>query len=147
MMNPEGEKPPKPPAAKWIVPGAAGIVFIIAALLCCVYQAYTWVLATAFAGCFLVLTARKKFRLLRAAAKALNAGRSEIVVFYRDANSGREIRRPVIPVSADTLYFYGFSTEKNDTCLFRWNRMIRALDNEKELTKDDLLSRIENPQT
>jgi hypothetical protein len=145
MMNLAGKKPEKKnPAApvKWVIPGAAGLVFIIAALICCLYQAYTWVLAAAFTGCFLVLTARKKFRLLKAAAKALRSGRNEIVVWYRDANSGREIRRTVIPVYADSLYFYGFSTEKSDTCLFRWNRMIRVLDKGRELTKDDLLSRI-----
>jgi hypothetical protein len=131
-------------SVKWVVLGAAGIAFMIAALVCYVCRMYTWVLASSFVGCFLVMTARKRLRLLRAAAKALGAGRSEIVVVYRDANSGREIRRSVIPVHADNLYFYGFSTEKNDTCLFRWNRMLRALDNGKALTRDDLLSKIEN---
>jgi hypothetical protein len=146
-MKLPGKKPETKNTAasvKWVILGAAGIAFMIAALICYFSRIYSWVLASAFVGCFLVMTARKKLWLLKAAAKALRAGRSEIVVFYRDANSGKEIRRSVIPVHADSLYFYGFSTDKNATCLFRWNRMLRALDNGKELKKDDLLFRIEN---
>ncbi|MDR0585393.1 MAG: hypothetical protein LBG57_13755 [Treponema sp.] len=130
--------------AKWIILGIAGIAFIIAALICYVSKVYTFVFTAAFVGCFLVMTSWKRLRLLKAAEKAVSAGRAEITVFYRDANSGREIQKSVIPVSADNLYFYGFSTEKNGICLFRWNRILRALDNERELKKDDLLSRIEN---
>jgi hypothetical protein len=128
---------------KWAAAGTAGMVLIGVAIVCYLRQTYTWVLALAFAGCFFLLTAWKRIRLLGAAAKALGAGRAEITILYRDANSGREIERSVIPLRADNLYFYGFSTEKNDACLFRWNRIIRALDRGRELKKDDILARIE----
>ncbi|MDR3247894.1 MAG: hypothetical protein LBT39_03820, partial [Treponema sp.] len=111
--------------------------------ICFSRQIYTWVLAAAFAGCFLGSAAWKKLRLLRAAVKALKAGRSEIVLIYRDANL-KETHLSIVPVGADSLYFYGFSSERNDTRMFRWNRIIRAQDNEKELTKDEVLSYLES---
>jgi hypothetical protein len=129
---------------KWALTGGAGLVFAAFAVVCYLRQNYTWVLASAFTGCFLLLSAWKRIRLLMAAAKALEGGRREITILYRDANSGGKTEGSVIPLGADGLYFYGFSTEKNDVRLFRWNRIIRALDGERELKRDEVLARIED---
>jgi energy-converting hydrogenase Eha subunit G len=143
-MNSENSKPDITAAvAKWLILGAAGIGFISAALVCYFHGYYTWVLAAAFAGCFLVITAWKKLRLLKAALRAVREGRAEITIFYRDGNL-RETEQTVVPVEADGLFFYGFSRERNDTCMFRWNRIRRVSDKGKDLTKDELLSRAES---
>jgi hypothetical protein len=143
-MNLESEKPNiSATAAKWIILGIIGIGCLIAALVSYSRQLYTWIFAMALVGLFLVTTAWKKLRLLRAAAKALGAGRGELVVFYRDGNL-KESQLPVIPVGADSLYFYGFSRERNDTRTFQWKRIIRVTDNEKDLTQNDILSRLES---
>jgi hypothetical protein len=139
-MNPE--KPKIAAAlAKWFVLGFAGIGFFGAAFACYFFRYYTWVLVAVFAGCFLVITAGKRLWLLRASLRAVQEGRGEIVIFYRDGNQ-KESQQPVVPVGGDSLFFYGFSRERNDTHPFRWNRIRRASDNGKDLTKDDLLSRI-----
>jgi hypothetical protein len=129
--------------AKWIILGLMGIACIITALICYFRRYYTWVLATAFVGCFLASTAWKKVRLLRASVKAIKEGRSGIVLFYRDGNL-KETQETVIPAGSDRLYFYGFSPERNDTRSFRWNRVIRAQENGKDLNQDDIVSRIKN---
>jgi energy-converting hydrogenase Eha subunit G len=143
-MNSENNKPNITTAlAKGLIPGAAGIGFITAALACYFHQYYTWVLAAAFIGCFLVITAWKKLRLLKAAVRAVREGRGEITIFYRDGNL-RETGQTVVPVGADSLFFYGFSRERNDTCMFRWNRIRRVSDKGNDLTKDELLFRAES---
>jgi hypothetical protein len=140
-MNPE--KPKIAPAlTKWFILGLAGIGFLGAAFACYFLRYYTWILAAVFVGCFLVITAGKRLWLLRASVRAVREGRREIIIFYRDGNQN-ESQRPVIPVGGDSLFFYGFSRERNDTHPFRWNRIRRALDDGKDLTKDELLSRIE----
>jgi hypothetical protein len=126
--------------AKWLILGIAGIGFLSAALVCYFLRYYTWVLAAVFVGCFLVITAWKRLWLLRASVKALQEGRGEITIFYRDGN-WKESQQPVIPVGGDSLFFYGFSRERNDTHPFPWNRIRRASDKGKDITKDDLLSR------
>jgi hypothetical protein len=126
--------------SKWLVLGAAGIFFIGAALACYLLRYYTWVLAAAFVGCFLVITAWKRLRLLKAALGAVREDREEVTVVYRDGNL-RETGQTVIPVGADSLFFYGFSRERNDICTLRWNRIRRVSDKGKDLTKEELLSR------
>jgi hypothetical protein len=141
-MNPESDKPKIAEAlVKWIILGIVGIACLIAALVSYFRHYYTWIFAAALVGIFLVTTAWKKLRLLGAAVKALKTGRSEITVFYRDANL-RESQQLVIPVEADSLHFYGFSPERNDTRIFQWKRVIRVTDNGKDLTQDDILSRL-----
>jgi energy-converting hydrogenase Eha subunit G len=129
--------------AKGLIPGAAGIGFISAALVCYFRQYYTWVLAAAFLGCFLSITAWKKLRLLKAAVRAVREGREEITIFYRDGNL-RETGQTVVPVGADGIFFYGFSRERKDTRMFRWNRIRRVSDKGNDLTKDELIFRAEN---
>jgi hypothetical protein len=126
---------------KWALTGAAGLIVTALAVVCYLRHYYTWVMVLAFTGCFLLLTALKRIRLLAAAAKALAAGRQEVTILYRNANRGGDIERSVIPLGADNLYFYGFSTEKNGLCLFLWGRILRARDGERDLKKDDLLAR------
>jgi hypothetical protein len=141
-MNTENNKPNITMALiKWLILGLLGAACLIAALVSYFRQYYTWIFAAALVGLFLVTTAWKKLRLLGAASKALKTGRSEIIVFYRDGNL-RESQQTVIPVEADSLYFYGFSPERNDTRMFRWNRIIRAQDTEKDLTQNDILARV-----
>jgi hypothetical protein len=141
-MSSENNKLNNTPALiKWFILGLIGIACIVTALICFSRQIYTWVFAAAFVGCFLASTAWKRLRLLRAAARAVKAGRSEIMLFYRDANL-KETQQTVIPAGSDDLFFYGFSPERKDIRMFRWNRMIRVQENEKDLTKDELLSRM-----
>jgi hypothetical protein len=126
---------------KWIVFGIAGIGFLSAALICFFLRYYTWILAAAFVGFFLVTSAWKRLWLLRASLMAVREGREELTIFYRDGNR-TESRQSVIPVGGDGLFFYGFSRKRNDTQPFRWNWIRRVLDNEKDITKEELLSRI-----
>jgi hypothetical protein len=129
--------------AKWIILGLMGIACIITALIFYFRRYYTWVLASAFVGCFLASAAWKKVRLLGASAKAIKTGRSEIILFYRDGNL-KETRETVIPTGSDNTYFYGFSPERNDTRSFRWNRVIRAQENGKDLDQNDIIFRTKN---
>jgi hypothetical protein len=123
---------------KWAAVGLAGTCFLAGAFVCYRREAYTYVLALAFAGCFLLTSGWKKLRLLRAAVKALRTGKESVTIFYRDHNLN-ESENAVIPVGTDTLYFYGFSPQKMDIKVFRWNRIIRAVDNGKELNREDLI--------
>jgi hypothetical protein len=126
---------------KWFTLGLLGIGCLIFAVACYFRQDYTWVLAAAFLGCFLTSASWKKIRLLITAGRALKAGKGSIVIFYRDKNL-KETQNPVIPVGADTVYFYGFSPEKKDIKVFRWERILRALDQEKEIGKDAILQSV-----
>jgi hypothetical protein len=125
-------------AAKWIVFCIAGAGFLVFAFVCCLRQTYTWVLAAAFAGCFLFSASWKKLRLLAKAGRALKAGKNAIVIDYCDKNL-KESRMSVIPAGADTFYFYGFSPETNAVKAFRWERIRRATCNEKEIGKDAIV--------
>jgi hypothetical protein len=126
---------------KWTVLCITGISFLVFAFVCYLRQTYTWVLSAAFVGCFLVSASWKKIRLLIKAGKALKAGKGALVIDYRDKNL-KETQSSVIPVGADTFYFYGFSPENNAIKVFRWERIRRALDNGKEIGKDALLQSI-----
>ena len=127
--------------AKWFALGLAGIGCLVFAITRYFYQDYTWVLAASFVGCFLVSASWKKIHLLIVAGRALKAGRGSIVVFYRDKNL-KASRHMAIPVWADTAYLYGFLTDKKDIKVFRWERILRVLEQEHEIGKDAILQRI-----
>jgi hypothetical protein len=124
--------------AKWTAVCAAGAGFLVFALVCYLRGTYDFLLASAFVGCFLFTASLKKIRLLVKAGKALEAGKGTITVDYRDKNLN-DITSSVIPVGADRMYFYGYSGEKNDIKVFRWERIRRAVENGRELGKDDIL--------
>jgi glucose-6-phosphate 1-dehydrogenase len=123
---------------KWIVlfgAGAGALVFTAASFL---WKNYSLIMAGLFIGLFLISASWKRIRLLLKAGKAIKAGQEEIVIFYQDKNL-KESQNTVIPAGADNIYFYGFMHENNDIKTFRWQGIKRALENGKEITKDDIL--------
>jgi len=123
---------------KWGGICAVGIGLLVFTALCYAGENYTWVMAGGFLGCFLTGASCKRIRLLKKAAKALKEGRESIVVFYRDKNLN-ESKNEVIPAGSDIFNFYGFLPQKNDIKAFRWQGIKKALANERELAKDDIL--------
>jgi hypothetical protein len=126
---------------KWSLIALAGAACLTAALFCYLRQYYTWVLAAAFGGCFLLTSGLKKIRLLKTARRALLAGKNSVTIFYRDQNL-KEFECAVIPAGSDALFFYGFAPGKNDIRAFRWQRIIRVTESGKELNREDLLNAI-----
>ena len=123
---------------KWSLLCAVGLGALVFTALCFIRKDYTWVFATGFTGVFLVSSSLKRIRFLKNAAKALEAGKGEVIIFYRDKNL-KESQNAVIPAGEDTFWFYGYLPEKKDIKMFRWERIQRALANEKELKKEDIL--------
>jgi len=126
---------------KWGALCAIGVVLLTIAGISISRDNYNLVVIYLFLGIFLLLASLKKFHLLVQAYKVLKEGRAEITIYYRDRNQV-ESKNTVIPVLADMLYFYGFLPEKNDIKTFRWEGIWRALDNDKELEKEDILKRL-----
>ena len=126
---------------KWSLLCAIGVCFLIITSVFFFQKAYTWVMAGLFIGLFLTSTSWKRIGLLKKAGKALMEGKAEIAIYYKDKNL-QESQNKVIPAGADTSYFYGYMPEKNDIKVFRWERIQRALENGKELKKEDILERL-----
>jgi hypothetical protein len=127
---------------KWGGIFVIGIGFLVFTALCYARKDYTWIMAGLFIGLFLTSSSWKRIRLLRKASEAIREGKSKIIVFYRDKNLN-ESQYEVIPAGADIFSFYGFMPEKNEIKTFRWQGIMRVLENEKELTKDDVLKSLE----
>ena len=123
---------------KWGILCAVGAGALVFTASCFIRQDYTWVFAAGFIGVFLLSASLKRIRFLKKATKALEAGQKEVIVFYRDKNL-KESQNAVIPAGADTFWFYGYLLEKKDIKMFRWERIQRALEDEKELKKEDIL--------
>ena len=126
---------------KWGVICAIGVCLLIFTVLYFIRKEYTWIFATGFLGLFLISSAWKKIRLLGNAARAIKDGRKEIEIFYRDKNL-KESQETVIPTGADAFWFYGYLPAKGDIKAFRWQGIKKALENGKELNKDDILESI-----
>jgi hypothetical protein len=127
---------------KWGVISGLGVLGLCAALLCYTHGLFAWVLAAAFTGFFLASAGIKKLILFRKAQKALAAGKAAVKIQYRDHNL-KEYEIAVIPAGCDSLYFYGFSCEKNDIKALRWSRIIRAAAGREELSQKDIIRLIE----
>ena len=127
---------------KWGALCAIGATLLAFTAFCYIHQFYTWVMAGGFLGLFLTSTSWKRIRLLRKAEAALKEGKSKMLVYYRDKNL-IESQNEVIPAGADVLNFYGFLLEKQDIKAFRWQGIKRVLENEKELTKDDVMKSLD----
>jgi hypothetical protein len=127
---------------KWGTLCAIGIALLIFTVFCYLRQLYTWVMAGGFLGLFLTTASWKRLGLLRKAFAALKEGKSKMLVFYRDKNL-IESQNEIIPAGADTFSFYGFLPEKQDIKAFRWQGIKRVLENEKELTKDDIMKSLD----
>ena len=123
---------------KWGIFCAIGAGFLVFTAVCFLQKYYTWVFAGLFLGLFLTSSSLKRIWLLKKADKAIKAGRGEIVLFYRDKNL-KESQDTVIPAGADAFWFYGFMPERNDIKAFRWQGIKRALENGRDITKDDVL--------
>ena len=123
---------------KWGIFCAIGAGFLVFTAVCFLRKDYTWVFACLFIGLFLTSSSLKRIWLLKKADRAIKAGRGEIVVFYRDKNLN-ESENAVIPAGADNFWFYGFLPERNDIKAFRWQGIKRALENGRDITKDDVL--------
>jgi len=127
---------------KWGILCVVGVALLVFTVFCYLRQLYTWVMAGGFIGLFLTSTSWKRIRLLRKANTAIKEGKSKLLVFYRDKNL-IESQNEVIPAGADNLNFYGFLPEKQDIKAFRWQGIKRVLENEKELTKDDVMKSLD----
>jgi len=127
---------------KWGGICAAGIGLLVFTALCYAGGNYTWVMVGGFSGLFLASASWKRIRLLRKALAAIKEGKNKMLVFYRDKNLV-ESRNEIIPAGADAFNFYGFLPEKQDIKAFRWQGIKRILENERELTKDDVLKSLE----
>ena len=123
---------------KWGVVCAIGVCLLVFTALCFFREEYTWLFASGFLGLFLISSAWKRIRLLLNAAKAIKEGREKIEIFYRDKNL-KESQNAVVPAGTDAFWFYGYSLEKNDIKTFRWQGIKKVLENERELSKDDIL--------
>ena len=123
---------------KWSVFCAIGAGLLAFSILSYIKKDYTWVFAAGFLGLFLISSAWKRIKLLVNAAKAIKEGRGEIEIFYRDKNLV-ESQSSVIPAGADNFWFYGYLPERGDLKTFRWQGIKKALENGKELNKDDIL--------
>ena len=123
---------------KWGVICAIGVCLLVFTILSFIRKDFTWVFATGFLGLFLISSAWKRIRLLKNAAGAVKEGRNEIEIFYRDKNL-KESQDIVIPAGADAFWFYGYLSAKGDIKAFRWQGIKKVLENERELSKDDIL--------
>ena len=126
---------------KWGALCTIGAFLITFSLISISRGNYNLIVIYLFLGIFLVYASLKKISLLIKAIKALKEARTEITIYYRDRNQV-ESTNTVIPVSADMLYFYGFLPEKNDIKTFRWEGIWRALDNDKELEREEIQKRV-----
>ena len=126
---------------KWCILCAIGAGLIIVAAISIYRENYNLVVIYLFLGIFLVLASLKRIHLIKMAYDAVKKGRPEITIFYRDRNLV-ESKTSIIPVWADSFYFYGYLPEKYDVKTFRWEGIWRALDNETELDKEDILKRL-----
>jgi hypothetical protein len=125
---------------KWILLLAAGLGCLALGLVSYIRRNYTWILVGFFTGCFLVSASWKKIRLLMKAGKALKAGKESVVIMYRDHNL-KEYETAVIPLYADTMYFYGYALQKQDIKVFRWEKIIRVTERGAELNRETLIQK------
>ena len=128
---------------KWGALCAIGVGFLVFTAMCFIREEYTWIFAGALAGIFLITTSYKRIRFLKNAGRALEAGKKEIIIHYRDKNL-KESRNAVIPAGADTLWFYGYLLEKKDIKAFRWQGIRQATENGKDMQKNDILEYLED---
>jgi glucose-6-phosphate 1-dehydrogenase len=129
---------------KWGVVFAAGAGALVFTALCFLQKNYTWVMGGLFIGLFLISSSWKRIGFLLKAGKAIKAGQKEIIVYYQDKNL-IESQNAIIPAGADTFWFYGFLPEKNDIKAFRWQGIKRVLEDGKELTRDEVLKKLQEP--
>jgi hypothetical protein len=129
---------------KWILLCVFGAGALAFTAVCFIRKDYTWVMVGLFIGLFLVSSSWKRIRFLQKAGRAQAAGQKEIIVFYRDKNLN-ESQEAVIPAGADAFWFYGFLAEKKYIKAFRWQGIRKVLENGTELTKDELLKKLEEP--
>ena len=124
---------------KWRAVCASGVMVLIFTVFSFLREDYTWVAGGLLVSIFLISASIKRIKFLSHADKSLKAGKKEIIIFYRDRNL-KESENSVIPAGADTFWFYGFLLEKKSLKAFRWERIRRAVDNGKDMKKDDILA-------
>jgi len=128
---------------KWGILCAIGVCFLIFTAVCFIRKDYYWIFSSFFAGIFFIITAGKRIIYLKTAERALEAGKKEILVHYRDKNLN-ESEYTVIPAGADTFWFYGFMTGKKDIKQFRWQGIRRVAENGKNMQRNDILEYIKS---
>ena len=126
---------------KWNVLCAIGLFILALTAVFYFLKFYIWVIGGLVVGLLLTSASWKRMDLLKRAGAALKNGKAEIIVYYLGRNL-KERQSTVIPAGADTFYFYGFSPEKNDIKMFRWERIQRAIENGIEYKKEDIMERL-----
>ena len=120
-----------------------GILFLVLTVVFIVRTNYTFIFVSAFVGVMIINAAGRRIIYLIRATRALEAGKKEIIIFYRDGNLN-ESKETIIPVWSDTNWLYGFLIEKNDIKQFRWKGIQWTSENGKDIGKDELIKYIES---
>ena len=122
---------------------AVGLCFVALTVVFIIRLNYHFIFVTAFIGVMILYSVVRRIIYLSKAARALEAGKKEVLVHYRDGNM-EESKNTIIPVGVDNNWLYGFLTEKKDIKQFRWKGVLWATLDGENIDHDDLLKYIKS---